>query len=310
MSSLRVAFMGTPEFSVPTLAEIIASGHEVVCVYSQPPRPAGRGKALRKSSVQQFAEDQGIEVRHPTSLKGTEEQAAFAALDLDVAIVVAYGLILPQVILDAPRLGCLNVHASLLPRWRGAAPIHRAIMAGDEETGVMVMQMDTGLDTGPVLLGEQTPIGANETTGELHDRLAQTGASLMGRALAALSRGGLDATPQAEEGMTYAAKIDKSESRINWNKPATEVDQMIRGLMPFPGAFFELPGEKPLRVKILRASVTEQSGEAGTIIGPDLTIACADGAISIAEVQPAGKSAMAAAAFLNGRDVPSGTKLS
>ena len=309
MSSLRIAFMGTPEFSVPTLAEIIASGHEVVCVYSQPPRPAGRGKAVQKSPVQQFAEDQGIEVRHPVSLKGETEQAEFAALDLDVAVVVAYGLILPQAILDAPQYGCLNVHASLLPRWRGAAPIHRAIMAGDTETGVMVMQMEAGLDTGPVLLAEQTPIGARETTSELHDRLAQTGASLLGRALAALSRGGLDATPQIEDGMTYAAKVDKSESRVDWNKSAQDVDRIIRGLTSWPGAFFVLPGKKDLRVKILRAVPVDDAGEAGTIIGPGLTIACADGAISVSELQPAGKAAMTAEAFLNGRDVAVGTKL-
>ncbi len=313
MSSLRVAFMGTPDFAVPTLAEIIAQGHEVVCVYSQPPRPAGRGKALRKSPVQIFAEANNIEVRHPTSLKGEEAQAEFAALDLDVAVVVAYGLILPQAILDAPQLGCLNLHASLLPRWRGAAPIHRAIMAGDAETGVMVMQMEAGLDTGPVLLGEQTPIGEHETTSELHDRLAQTGASLMGRALAALSRGALEATPQSEDGMTYAAKVEKAESHVDWSRPAEEIDRNIRGLTSWPGAFFVLPGKKQLRVKILRALPIDGSGdsssEPGTVIGSGLTIACGTGAISITEVQPAGKATMSAEAFLRGREVPVGTKL-
>ncbi len=307
MSALRLAFMGTPDFAVPTLAEIIAQGHEIACVYTQPPRPAGRGKADRKTPIHVFAEEQGLEVRTPKSLKGEAEQAAFAALDLDVAVVVAYGLILPKPVLDAPKLGCLNLHGSLLPRWRGAAPLQRAIMAGDAQTGVMVMQMEEGLDTGPVLLAEQTPIGAHETAGELHDRLAQIGASLMGRALSALSRGGLDATPQAEDGVTYAHKIEKAEGRIDWSKPATEVDRIIRGLTPFPGAFFEVNGT---RVKVLRATPVDGSGAPGTVIGEGLTVACGTGALRITEVQRAGRGAMSAEAFLRGNDVPAGTVLS
>jgi methionyl-tRNA formyltransferase len=305
MSALRLAFMGTPDFAVPTLAEIIAQGHEVACVYTQPPRPAGRGKEMRKTPVHEFAEQQGFEVRTPTSLKDEEEQTAFAALDLDVAVVVAYGLILPKPILEAPRLGCLNLHASLLPRWRGAAPIQRAIMAGDKETGVMVMQMEEGLDTGPVLLAERTPIGPRETAGELHDRLAQIGSSLMGRALSALSRGGLDATPQAQDGVTYAHKIEKSEGRIDWSKPAEEVDRIVRGLTPFPGAVFDV-GD--MRIKVLRAEPVEGSGEPGTVL-EGLTVACAAGALKITEVQRAGKAPMSAEAFLRGNNVPAGTRL-
>ncbi len=309
MAPLRLAFMGTPDFAVPTLAEIIAQGHEVACVYTQPPRPAGRGQGARKSPVHLFAEAHGLEVRHPKTLKDEDVQATFAALNLDVAVVVAYGLILPKAILEAPRLGCLNLHASLLPRWRGAAPIHRAIMAGDANTGVMVMQMDEGLDTGAILLTEQTPIGARETTGELHDRLAQIGASLMARALAALSRGGLRATPQSEDGVTYASKIKKAEGRINWSKPAAEIDRTVRGLTPFPGAFFELPGTKNPRVKVLRAEPTEGSSQPGTIIGPGLTVACGENALKLLELQRADKGAMSAEDFLRGADLPMGTKL-
>lgn len=314
MTSLRLAFMGTPDFAVPILAEIIAQGHEVVCVYTRAPKPAGRGQGTRKSAVHVFAEDHGIEVRHPRSLKDEDVQAAFAALKLDVAVVVAYGLILPKAILDAPRLGCLNLHASLLPRWRGAAPIQRAIMAGDSETGVMVMQMDEGLDTGAILLVEQTPIGARETAGELHDRLAQLGAGLMGRTLKALSGDGLKATPQSEEGVTYASKIEKAEGRIDWSKPADEIDRTIRGLTPFPGAFFELPGKKSGRVKVLRAEPMSETGEPGTIIdpglGPDVAIACGTGALRVSELQRAGKGPMSAEAFLRGADLPVGTRLS
>ena len=307
MSALRLAFMGTPDFAVPNVGEIIAQGHDVARVYSQPPRPAGRGKDLRKSPVHIFAEEQGLDVATPQSLKDSEAQQDFAALNLDVAVVVAYGLILPKAILDAPRLGCLNLHASLLPRWRGAAPIQRAIMAGDTETGVMVMQMEEGLDTGPVLLAEQTPIGARDTAGALHDRLSQVGASLMGRALAALSRDGLDATPQNEEGVTYAHKIDKSESRIDWSKSAVETDRIIRGLTPFPGAFFEHDGT---RIKVLRAEPTEGSGTPGTMIGSGLTIACGAGALRILDVQRAGKAPMYADAFLRGTPIPDGAQLS
>lgn len=310
MSTLRLAFMGSPDFAVPVLAEILAQGHEVVCVYAQPPRPAGRGQAERKTAVHQFAEAHGLPVRTPKSLKGAAEQQAFAALDLDVAVVVAYGLILPKAILDAPKLGCLNLHASLLPRWRGAAPIHRAIMAGDTETGVMVMQMDEGLDTGPVLLGERVPIGPRETTGSLHDKLSQTGASLMGRALAALSRGSLDAVPQAEDGVTYAAKIDKAEARLDWTRPADELDRLVRGLTPFPGAFFEMETPKgKVRVKVLRAEPVDDEGAPGEVLGHGLTIACGSGALRIDDVQPAGKGSMSAEAFLRGTPLPVGALL-
>ena len=247
---MRLAFMGTPDFSVPTLSELIGAGHEVVMVYTQPPRKAGRGQKVQLSPVHAFAEQAGIPVRTPINFKNDEDKSDFEALDLDVAVVVAYGLILPQRILSAPRLGCLNLHGSLLPRWRGAAPIQRAVMAGDRETGVMVMQMERGLDTGPVLLAERTPIGPKTTAGELHDQLSQIGASLMVRALAALERDGLTATPQPEEGVTYAEKISKQEARIDWSKPARQIDCEVRGLTPFPGAWFEFDGQ---RIKVLES---------------------------------------------------------
>ncbi len=308
---LRLAFMGTPDFAVPVLAEILGAGHEVVAVYSQPPRPAGRGQREVPSPVHKFAESHGIPVRTPARLKHTEEQEAFASLDLDVAVVVAYGLILPQPILDAPRLGCLNLHASLLPRWRGAAPIQRAIMAGDTETGVMVMQMEAGLDTGPVLLAERTPIGPRTTAGELHDRLSGIGATLMTRALAALERGALEATPQPDEGVTYAEKIGKTECRIDWTRPAVEIDWMIRGLTPYPGGWFEMPceGGEPLRIKILAAEPVDGSGAPGALIGPGLTIACGEGALAITQVQRAGKGPCPADAFLRGVQVAPGTRM-
>ena len=301
--SLRLAFMGTPDFSVPVLAEILAAGHEVVTVYSQPPRKAGRGMAEQPSPVHRFAEEHGIPVFTPVSLKGEAEQQAFAALDLDAAVVVAYGLLLPKPVLDAPRLGCLNLHASLLPRWRGAAPIQRAIMAGDAETGVMVMQMEEGLDTGPVLLAERVAIAADETAGSLHDRLSQIGASLMVRALAALSRGALEARPQAEEGVTYARKIEKSEARIDWSRPARELDCHIRGLTPFPGAFFEIArGREVTRIKLLRVAPVAKSGKPGEILSAldTIVIACGEGALEISELQRAGKAPMFARDFLRG----------
>ena len=303
MSSLRLAFMGTPDFSVPVLAELLAAGHEIVCVYSQPPRRAGRGMVEQPSPVHRFAESHGIPVRTPVSLKGLEEQAAFAALELDAAIVVAYGLILPKAILEAPRLGCLNLHASLLPRWRGAAPIQRAIMAGDAETGVMVMQMDEGLDTGAVLLGEQVPIGADATAGSLHDALSQVGASLMVRALAALERGGLVAKPQPDVGVTYAGKISKEEARLDWSKSASELDCHIRGLTPFPGAFFEVVRDGgPVRIKIVQALPVERAGEPGCVLAVDdgIIVACGQGALRFTRLQRAGKGTMAAADFLRG----------
>jgi methionyl-tRNA formyltransferase len=308
--SLRVVVMGTPDFAVPTLTEIVGRGHEVVAVYSQPPRPAGRGMAARPSPVQAVAEQFGLPVFTPTTLRNAEEQARFAGLGADVAVVVAYGLILPQAILDAPRLGAFNLHASLLPRWRGAAPIQRAIMAGDKETGVAVMRMEAGLDTGPVAMVERTAIGEDETAGALHDRLARLGADLMARALAALERGSLETRPQPEEGVTYAAKIDKAETRIDWSQPATDVHNKVRGLSPFPGAWTEMPiGGKAERVKLLGATLADGRGEPGTVLDAALTIACGDGAVRITEVQRAGAKAMTAEDFLRGAGIAAGTKL-
>lgn len=298
---LRLAFFGTPDFAVPTLTEIVGQGHEVATVYSQPPRAAGRGLAKRKSPVHEAAERFALAVRTPGSLKGEEQAADLAGLDIDVGVVVAYGLILPSSILSVPTHGCLNLHASLLPRWRGAAPVARAIMAGDTETGVMVMQMDEGLDTGPVAMAERVPIGPEATAGELTDTLSRLGADLMVRALAALSRGGLDSAPQAEDGVTYARKIDKRETRIDWSKPAADVHNHIRGLSPEPGAWFEGTfGRNPERIKVIRATPVEQSGAPGAILGDDLTIACGSGAVRLVEVQRAGKQPVRIDAFLNG----------
>jgi methionyl-tRNA formyltransferase len=297
---MRIVFMGTPEFAVPTLTEIVSTGHDVVAVYTRAPNPAGRGQAERRSPVHEAAEGFGIPVFTPRSLKGAPEQEVFASLDADVGVVVAYGLILPLPVLEAPRLGCLNLHGSLLPRWRGAAPIQRAVMAGDARTGVMVMQMDEGLDTGPIGLIEETPIGPDTTAGELHDRMMLLGADLMSRALAALERGSLHFTPQPEAGVTYAAKIDKAEARIDWSKPASEVHNLIRGLSPFPGAWFELElNGAPTRVKALRSTLASGSAAPGTIL-PDLTIACGEGAVRLKAVQREGKSVMDAATFLRG----------
>ena len=301
---MKIVFMGTPDFAVPTLTEIVAAGHEVVAVYTRAPKPAGRGQAERKSPVHVAAEGFGIPVRTPKSLRNDDEQAAFAALDADVGVIVAYGLILPKPILEAPRFGCLNLHGSLLPRWRGAAPIQRAVLAGDTRTGVMVMQMDEGLDTGPVGLVDEMPIGPDMTTGELHDRMMRVGADLMGRALAALERGSLTFTPQAEDGVTYAKKIEKAESRIDWSKPAAEVHNLIRGMSPFPGAWFELElGGVATRVKALRSTLAEGSGAPGTILS-DLTIACGEGAVRLLSVQREGKAAMDAATFMRGAVLP------
>jgi methionyl-tRNA formyltransferase len=297
---MKIIFMGTPDFAVPTLTEIVAAGHEVIAVYTRAPKPAGRGQAERKSPIHLAAEGFGIPVRTPKTLRNEDEQAAFAALDADVGIVVAYGLILPKPILGAPRLGCLNLHGSLLPRWRGAAPIQRAVLAGDARTGVMVMQMDEGLDTGPVALVDEMPIGPDVTTGELHDKMMRVGADLMGRALAALDRGSLTFTPQADAGVTYAKKIEKAESRIDWSKPAAEVHNLIRGMSPFPGAWFELElNGAPVRIKALRSTLTAGQGAPGTIL-PDLAIACGTGAVKLLSVQREGKSAMDAATFLRG----------
>ncbi len=297
--------MGTPDFAVPTLAELIAQGHDITCVYSQPPRPKGRGMALEKGAVHQFAESAHLPVRTPLSLKGAQEQAEFAALDLDAAIVVAYGLLLPKAILDAPRLGCFNLHGSLLPRWRGAAPIQRAVMAGDAETGVMVMRMDEGLDTGPVLMAERVKVD-RKTSGELTSELSRLGADLMVRALGALERGAVTPQPQAADGVTYARKILKDEARIDWTRSAAEIDGLVRGLSPFPGAFTEAGGE---RLKILVAEPASGSGKPGEVIGDDLTIACGEGALKLLKVQRAGKSAMTAAELLKGFALPRGTQL-
>jgi methionyl-tRNA formyltransferase len=293
---MKIVFMGTPDFSVPVL-DALAQHHDIVAVYSQPPRPAGRGKADRPSPVQARAQALGLPTRHPVSLRSEEAQAEFAALGADIAVVVAYGLILPQAVLDAPRLGCLNIHASLLPRWRGAAPIHRAIMAGDTETGICIMQMEAGLDTGPVLLRQSTPIGAEETTADLHDRLSAMGAALI---LQALDNLPLQATPQPDQGVTYASKIDKSESRIDWTRPAAEVDRKIRGLSPFPGAWCDIGGE---RVKLLRSRLTAGRGDPGQVLH-GLTIACGTGAVEITQAQREGKRPASAADFLRGFTLP------
>ena len=298
---MKVVFMGTPDFSVPVLDALVEAGHEILAVYSQPPRPAGRGKKDRPSPVQARAEALGLPVRHPMSLKGTDEQAAFAALNADVAVVVAYGLLLPQAILDAPKHGCLNIHASLLPRWRGAAPIHRAIMAGDAETGVCIMQMEAGLDTGPVLLRQTTSIGAEETTAQLHDHLSQIGANAIVDALASLDQ--LVPEPQPDEGVTYATKIDKAEARIDWNQPAVEVDRKIRGLSPFPGAWCEWDGQ---RIKLLASRLAEGQGAPGEVLDDDLTVACGEGAVSLLRLQRAGKGAQDAETFLRGVPVAKG----
>jgi methionyl-tRNA formyltransferase len=302
---MRIVFMGTPDFSVPVLQALVDGGHEIAAIYCQPPRPAGRGKKTRPSPVQVYAQKSGLPVRHPVSLKTPEAQAEFAALNADVAVVVAYGLILPEPVLTAPKFGCLNIHASLLPRWRGAAPIHRAIMAGDTQTGVCIMQMDAGLDTGAVLLRASTDISAEETTGTLHDRLSRLGADLILRALDQLPD--LKPLPQSTEGVTYAAKIDKAEARLDWNRPATVVDRHIRGLSPFPGAWCEIGGE---RVKILSSRLTEGQGAPGEVLDDTLLVACATGAVQLLRLQRAGKAAQDAAELLRGWPVPKGTRLS
>ena len=302
----RIAFMGTPEFALPALAALVEAGHEIVCVYTQPPRPAGRGRMARATPVHAVAAMNDIAVRHPESLRDAEAQAEFAALDLDLAVVVAYGLILPKPILDAPRLGCLNIHASLLPLWRGAAPIQRAILAGDRETGITIMRMDEGLDTGPILLQERVPIGPDADAAELHDALAVLGARMIVDALERLETGVLTETPQPDEGITYAAKIDKAETRIDWSRPAAELARQVNAFSPFPGAWFELGGE---RIKVLSAEARTGEGMPGTVLDGRLTVACGDGALRILGLQPAGKTAMAAESFLRGRAVPRGTVL-
>jgi methionyl-tRNA formyltransferase len=297
---MRVVFMGTPDFAVPVL-RAVASAHEVAAAYTQPSRPAGRGMSQRKSPVHLAAEGLKIPVLHPANFKDEADIEKFRAHQADVAVVVAYGLLLPKGILGAPKFGCLNLHASLLPRWRGAAPVNRAIMAGDEETGVSIMRMDQGLDTGPVALEEQVKITPDMIAGELHDRLSETGAGLMTRALAALETTGLEFTPQAVQGVTYARKIDKNETRIDWSKAAQEVHNHIRGLSPFPGAWFEIPGAKErLRVRALRSTLADGKGKPGMLLDGHLTIACGEGAVKLLEVQRAGAKAMSAEEFLRG----------
>jgi methionyl-tRNA formyltransferase len=307
---LRIVFMGTPDFAVPTLMEILAAGHEVVAVYSQPPRAAGRGLEPRRSPVHAYAESSGIRVLTPTTLKSPEEQEAFRQHRADVGVVVAYGLLLPKPILEAPEAGCLNLHASALPRWRGAAPIQRAIMAGDRETAVMVMRMDEGLDTGPICLAEHVPIGANTTAGELHDELSRIGASLMVRALAALERGSLEAVPQPGQGVTYAAKIRNDEARIDFSRDASAVHNQIRGLSPRPGAWFEAgPEQRHERIKVLRSELAAGQGAPGEALDDALLIACGTGAVRLLELQRAGKKPMSADAFLRGFRIARGERL-
>ncbi|MDP4594666.1 MAG: methionyl-tRNA formyltransferase [Beijerinckiaceae bacterium] len=309
--TLRIIFMGTPDFSVPLLSEIIGQGHEVIACYSRAPKPAGRrGLELVKSPVHQTAERFGIPVLTPRTLRDASAAAEFAGHEADVAVAAAYGLILPKMVLDAPRLGCLNLHASLLPRWRGAAPIQRAIMAGDRQTGVMVMQMEEGLDTGPVAMSETIAIGANATAGELHDALMHRGADLMVRALAALSRDGLTFQPQDADGVTYAEKIRKEECKIDWPQTSEAIHNHIRGLAPFPGAFFETDlGGRKERIKVLRAALAKGTGQPGAVLDSQLTIACGSGAIQLQQVQRAGKSAISARDFLNGSRISPGDRL-
>lgn len=313
-SRLRLAFMGSPDFSVPVLDALIEAGHEIACVYSQPPRPAGRGKKLTPTPVHRFAEARGMEVRTPKSLKSADAQADFAALELDAAVVVAYGLILPQAILDAPRLGCMNLHASLLPRWRGAAPIQRAIMAGDTVTGVQAMMMEAGLDTGPVLATETTDITPEDTAGSLHDRLSALGADLVPRALEGLAGGMLTPEPQGEDGITYAAKLTAADQRIDWAQPAHEIDCQIRGLSPFPGAWFHWTpaGEaEPLRIKALMSAYADEAHDAapGTLLDDNLLVACGGGkAVRLTRLQKPGSRAMDAADFLRGNRLGAGDR--
>ncbi len=300
---MRVVFMGTPDFSVPTLAALIEAGHEIVCVYSQPPRPAGRGHREQPSPVQAFAQSKGLDVRHPATLKDADAQAGFASLGADVAVVAAYGLLLPKAVLEAPRLGCINIHASLLPRWRGAAPIQRAILAGDTETGITIMQMDEGLDTGPMLATEAVPITGDTTASDLHDALARIG----GRLIVDVLSGELPTpTPQREDGVTYASKLDRTEGRIDWAGSAADLDRRVRALNPWPGVWCERDGE---RLRVLAATYVPGSGAPGTVVAEPLTVACGDGALRIDQVQRAGKSAMPAEEYARGNPAAVGTVL-
>ena len=303
---MKLAFMGTPDFAVPVLAALIEAGHTIAAVYSQPPRPAGRGHKEQVSAVHAFAASQGLTVRTPKSLKSPEEREAFAALGLDAAVVAAYGLILPAAVLEAPRLGCINVHASLLPRWRGAAPIQRAILAGDAETGVTIMQMDVGLDTGAMLVSGRVPITASTNAQSLHDALASIGAKLIVEALARLEAGDLPAVAQPEQGVTYAAKLDKDEGRIDWSKSAAELDRLVRGLNPWPGVWCELAGE---RLKVLEARPASGRGAPGTVLAAPLVVACGEGALALTRVQRAGRAPMSAEDLQRGHAVPPGSLL-
>jgi methionyl-tRNA formyltransferase len=306
VTRLRLAFLGTPDFAATSLSALIAAGHDIAAVYSQPPRPAGRGQQPRPSPVQLLAERHGLPVHTPASLKGAETHAAFAGLALDVAVVVAYGLLLPRGILTSPRLGCLNIHASLLPRWRGAAPIQRAILAGDDESGVTIMQMDEGLDTGPMLLRQAIAIGPRETGQSLHNRLAALGARLIIEALDGLAGGSLHAIPQPAEGATYAAKLTREEGRLDWRQPALLLDRRVRALAPWPGAWFEIGGE---RVKVLEAEAVAESGAPGRVMDGQPTIACGEAALRLLKLQRAGKAALPAEAFLRGFRMDAGMVL-
>jgi methionyl-tRNA formyltransferase len=307
---LRLIFMGTPDFAVPTLVEIVGRGHDVVAVYTRAAKPAGRGMAVQVTPVEREARRFGLPVLTPKTLRHDDAVTAFRAHQADAAVVVAYGLILPVPILDAVPLGCFNLHASLLPRWRGAAPINRAIMAGDTESGVTVMRMEQGLDTGPIAIAERLAVGADMTAGDLHDTLARRGADLMVRALGALERGALQLTPQPDDGVSYAAKIDKAETRIDWAKPWKQVHDHCRGLAPFPGAWFAHGGSQPARIKVLRTTRGEGSGLPGTVLDDRLTIACQEGAVRLMEVQRASKQPMKAEEFLRGTPLVPGTRLS
>ncbi|WP_029010960.1 methionyl-tRNA formyltransferase [Azospirillum halopraeferens] len=306
MTPLRLVFMGTPDFAVPALRALIDAGHTVVCAYSQPPRPAGRGQQVQKAPVHRFAEAHGIPVRTPKTLRTAEAQAEFAASGADAAVVAAYGLILPQPVLDAPRLGCLNIHGSLLPRWRGAAPIQRAILDGDGETGITIMQMDAGLDTGAMLLKGSVPITAGTTAASLHDALAALGARLIVEALDGLAHGRLTAQPQPEEGVTYAAKLTRDDGRLDWRRDAAFIDRQVRALTPWPGCWFEATGE---RIKVLAVEPAAGSGAPGTVLDEAMTVACGSGAVRLTRVQRPGKAPVDGAAFLRGFHLPPGTVL-
>jgi methionyl-tRNA formyltransferase len=308
---VRLAFLGTPDFAVPTLAALIEAGHQIACVYSQPPAPRGRGQAMRPSPVQAFAEARGVPVRTPASMKAPDEVAAFAALDLDAGVVVAFGQILTEDILEAPRFGCYNLHGSLLPRWRGAAPIQRAIMAGDAVTGVQVMRVTAGLDEGPVLASFTSRIDAMDTAGSLHDRLAAAGAALMAQAMDEVARGVARPVPQAGEGALYARKIKAAEARIRWDRDAARTDRQIRGLSPFPGAWFLAPSERgPVRIKALLSRAEEGEGEPGELLDDGLLVACGEGAVRILRAQREGRAPQGAEAFLRGFPLREGQRLS